>query len=95
MRQRIELPLAGEKLKETGEIRVDVKYVQRRSVHTIAMVVLIDGMLYQDRFDGSKEDCDLIEHEYAGKDVWAVVAPDDGDKGLEPEIKSVEIVGND
>lgn len=95
MRQRIELPLAGELLKSIGQTRVDVLAVKRESKHTVAMVIRHERKLYEDRFDGSKEDCDKLEHEYAGKDVWATVAPDDGDAGLAPEIISVEIVGND
>lgn len=96
MSRRIEFPLAGEKLKETGETRVDVWAVSRDSETTVRMLVQIDGALYQDRFDGSKEDCDTLELEAAGKDVWAVVAPDaaeDADKA--GEILSVEVVGND
>lgn len=94
-RQRIELPLAGELLKNTGQIRVDVLAVKRESKHTVALVIRHDRKLYQDRFDGSQEECDQLELEAAGKDVFAVVAPDGRDAGLAPEIVSVEIVGND
>lgn len=95
MRDRIELPLAGELLKETGEIRVDVLAVKRESKHTVAMVIRHDRKLYQDRFDGDEKECDTLELEAAGKDVFAVIAPDGADKGMAPEIVSVEVVGND
>ena len=95
MSQRIELPLAGELLKKTGEIRVDVLAVKRESKHTVAMIIMHDRKLYQDRFDGSEEECNTLELEPAGKDVFATVKPDGSDKGLAPEIVSVEVVGND
>ena len=95
MSRRIEFPLAGELLKETGEIRVDVWAVHRESRHTILMLIKHEDKLYQDRFDGSEEDCDTLEQEAAGKDVWAVVKPDGDDTGKAPEIVSVEVVGND
>ena len=95
MPQRIELPLAGELLKKTGEIRVDVLAVKRESKYTAALVIRHERKLYQDRFEGTPEQMDKLELEAAGKDVFAVVKPDGSDKDLTPEIVSVEVVGND
>lgn len=95
MRQRIELPLAGELLNDIGQARLDVLAVSRESKRCVRMIVRHEGKIYGDRFDGSKEDCDTLELEAAGKDIWATVAPDDDDAGKSPEIISVEVVGND
>lgn len=95
MPQRIELPLAGELLKKTGEIRVDVLAVRRESKHTVVLVIRHDRKLYQDRFEGTPEQIDQIMLERAGKDVFATVKPDGSDADLTPEIVSVEVVGND
>ncbi len=96
MSRKIEFPLAGEKLKEIGETRLDVWAVSRDSETTIRMLVKIGDALYQDRFDGKKEDIDTLELEAAGKDVWATVAPDSADDADKAgEILSVEVLGND
>lgn len=95
MPQRIELPLAGDLLKQTGEIRVDVLAVRRESKHTAVLLIRHEKKLYEDRFDGTPEQLDQLELEAAGKDIFATLKPDGSDKGYAPEVVSVEVVGND
>lgn len=90
-----ELPLGRELLATTGEIRVNVKSVKQTSKHTIALTFDHEGKQYQDRFDGDEQEISKLELEAAGKDVWATIKPDTSDKGFDPEIVSVEVVGND
>ncbi len=90
-----QLPLGRELLAEKGKLRVNVKSVHRKSPQEVVITFTHEHKQYQDLFIGDKKECDTMELEAAGKDIWATLAPDIDDNSSAPKIESVEIVGND